>query len=554
MKKSAKVSALAWISGVAGVKKLYIVFLVLIHIVQGGCSVGWAVVLKQVVDDAVSGNRQKFATSICWLIGLIAVQILLSAVNKYLDEYALATLENSFKSRLFGQLLNKDYATVTAKHSGEWMNRLTSDTVVVADGLTHILPGIAGMLVKLFGALALIILYLPKVAYVIVPGGILLLVITYGIRRVMKKLHKSVQESDGRLRVFLQENLGSMMVVRAFAKEEDAVAGATEKLIDHKNARMKRNAFSNMCNVGFVVVMNGVYVLCVGVCCYGILNGDISYGTLMAIIQLVGQIQSPLANITGVLPKYYSMTASAERLMEVEDYKEDNVVVKGLEEINNLYDNEFQAISIKNGAFSYISDDEEKTLTDINIEINKGEFVALTGPSGCGKSTLLKLLMCLYPLDEGERILSVANENVELNGSYKRLFAYVPQGNHLMSGSIREVVAFFDKNLMKDDSKINKALEIACASEFVGELKEGLDTTLGERGCGLSEGQMQRIAIARAIFSDCPVLLLDEATSALDERAEKQVLENIRSMTEKTVVIVTHRPAALEICDRRIEM
>lgn len=554
MNKAARTSTLGWISGVAGKNKLHICFLMLIHILQGGCSVGMAVVLKQVVDDAVSKNRQEFGVSIGWLVGLICAQIVLAAVNKFLDEYTYATLENLFKSRLFGQLLNRDYATVTAKHSGEWMNRLTSDTVVVADGLTHILPGLAGMLVKLLGALALIIFYLPKVAYIIVPGGILLLVITYGIRKVMKKMHKLVQESDGRLRVFLQENLGSMMVVRAFAKENETVVGADERMVDHKNARMKRNAFSNMCNVGFALVMNGVYVFCVGYCCYGILNGNISYGTLMAIIQLVGQIQSPLANITGVLPKFYAMTASAERLMEAEEYEESNVVVKGLEEINKLYSNELQAISIKNGEFSYVSDDEEKILKDINIEIKKGEFVALTGPSGCGKSTFLKLLMCLYPLDEGERVLKVKNENVELTSGYKRLFAYVPQGNHLMSGSIREVVSFYDDKLMKNDEKIKEALKIACADEFVGELKDGLDTLLGERGCGLSEGQMQRIAIARAVFAECPVLLLDEATSALDERTERKVLENVRNMTEKTVIIVTHRPAALEICDRKIEM
>ena len=554
MSKTVKVSALGWISGVAGTKKLYIVFLMLIHIVQGGCSVGMAVILKQVVDAAVSKNRQEFATFIGWLIGLICGQIVLAAINKFLDEYTYATLENSFKSRIFNELLKRDYATVTTKHSGEWMNRLTSDTVVVADGLTHILPGLAGMLVKLLGALALIIMYLPKIAYIIIPGGVLLLGITYGIRKVMKKMHKSVQEADGHLRVFLQENLGSMMVVRAFAREKETVIGADSKMTAHKNARMKRNAFSNMCNAGFATVMNGVYIFCVGYCCYGILYGNISYGTLMAIMQLVGQIQAPLANITGVLPKYYAMTASAERLMEVEGFEENNVEVKGLEEINKFYDNELQSIAIKNGAFSYVSDDEEKVLQNINVEIHKGEFVALTGPSGCGKSTLLKLLMCLYPLNEGEKVISANGGNIELSSDYKRLFAYVPQGNHLMSGTIRQVVSFYDDEKMKSDEEINTALKIACADEFVGELKDGIDTLLGERGLGLSEGQMQRIAIARAIFADCPILLLDESTSALDEKTEKQVLENVRKMTNKTVIIVTHRPAALAICDRKIEM
>jgi len=554
MKKSEKTTSLGWISEVAGKKKIYIVFLMLLHILQGVCSIGMAVVLKQIVDEAVSRDKHGLGCFAGIMVGVICTQILLAIISKFLDEYTCASLENEFKGRLFQKLLKKNYADVTAKHSGEWMNRLTSDTVIVADGLTHILPGLSGMLVKLFGALALIIAYLPKIAYIIIPGGILLLIITYGIRKIMKKLHKSVQEADGRMRVFLQENLGSMMVVRAFAKEKETATGATARMEEHKKVRMKRNAFSNLSSVGFAAVMNGVYVFCVVYCCYGIINGDISYGTLMAVMQLVGQVQTPLANITGFLPKYYAMTASAERLMEAECYEEDTEDVKPLEEIKALYTDKIQALGIRNGSFSYISENEEKTLKNINIYIAKGEYVALTGPSGCGKSTLLKLLLGLYSLDEGERYLNTGLENLGLNSGFKRLFAYVPQGNHLMSGTIREVISFYDKELMKDEGRINEALKIACADSFIGELKDGIDTVLGERGCGLSEGQMQRIAIARAIFSDNPVLLLDEATSALDEDTERELLENIRKMTDKTVVIVTHRPAALEICDKKIEM
>ncbi len=554
MEKSGKSNALGWITSVAGKKKLYILVLILVNMAQGACSVGMAVALKNVVDDAVRKDEKSFVLSLSFAIALTIGQILLGAISKYINEYTFATLENVFKSRLFHQLLKKDYASVTAKHSGEWMNRLTSDAVVVSDGLTHILPGLTGMLVRLIGALTLIMIYLPKIAYIIIPGGAIILLITYGIRKIMKKIHKLVQEADGRMRVFLQENLISMMVVRAFAKEEQTVNQAKDKMNDHKKARIKRNVFSNLCNIGFAVVMNGVYLVCVGYCCHGILNGNISYGVLMAVIQLVGQIQAPLASITGVLPKYYAMIASAERLMEVESYNNEIESIKDSMQIAEFYNKDLVSLFIENGSFSYNNDGEELTLKDINIGINKGEFVALTGPSGCGKSTLLKLLMCLYPLNEGKRGIKAIDNEIVLDGSYKKLFAYVPQGNHLMEGTIAEVVTFFDEEAKKDKERIEKALQIACADEFVSQLPEGMDAMLGERGCGLSEGQMQRIAIARAVFTDCPVILLDEATSALDEATEKQVLKNIREMTDKTVVIVTHRPAALEVCDRRIEL
>ena len=216
-------------------------------------------------------------------------------------------------------------------------------------------------------------------------------------------------------------------------------------------------------------------------------------------------------------------------------------------------------IGFENAGFAYTPpvEEDEKTKTpvvlkNISLEIGKGEYAAFTGNSGCGKSTLLKLMMCLYPLGSGERFLR-AEEKIPLTSEWHRLFAYVPQGNYLMSGTVREIVAFSEKDSMEEEAKINKALKIACADEFVSDLESGIDTMLGERGAGLSEGQMQRIAVARAIYSDNPILLLDEATSALDEKTERRLIENLRTMTDKTVIIVTHRPAALEICDNIFE-
>lgn len=192
-------------------------------------------------------------------------------------------------------------------------------------------------------------------------------------------------------------------------------------------------------------------------------------------------------------------------------------------------------------------------LKNLDLQIKKGEFIALTGYSGCGKSTLFKLLMCLYKLDSGKILLLKNNAETEtLASRHRKLFAYVPQGNQLMSGTVREIITFGDKSKMKNEIAIERALKISCADEFVHKLDGGIDTILGEHGAGLSDGQMQRIAVARAIFSDNPILLLDESTSALDEQTEKKLLENLRNMTDKTVLIVTHRPAALKICDKII--
>jgi ATP-binding cassette subfamily B protein len=247
--------------------------------------------------------------------------------------------------------------------------------------------------------------------------------------------------------------------------------------------------------------------------------------------------------------------------MEIEQFENDSdETAMNADDVREYYENRLVSVSLKNASFTYYpavenagnltKDNMPVVLNNIDFDIHKGEYVAFTGHSGCGKSTVLKLLMCIYKLDGGERILMGTDSKTELTPKWRRLFAYVPQGNQLMSGTIREVVAFADMHKMNDDGKIAQALKIACADEFVYELENGVDTLLGERGAGLSEGQMQRLAIARAIFSDCPILLLDEATSALDDMTEKQLLNNLKSMTDKTVIIVTHRPAALEICDK----
>ena len=383
-------------------------------------------------------------------------------------------------------------------------------------------------------------------AMILVPGGVALCVLTYAFRKVLKRLHKNIQETDGRLRIFLQEHIGSLMMIKSFVAEEQTSRATSEAMNEHKSARMRRNRFSNVANIGFAAAMQGMYLLGVIYCAYGIMSGTVTYGTLTAIMQLVGQIQGPFVSISSYVPRFYAMTASAERLMEIEVFADDEAA-RDANEVYNFYLESFSALGLRNANFTYESDDEAPVvLNGISIEIKKGEYIAFTGHSGCGKSTVLKLLMCMYPLDSGARYIRGAEGEAALDASWRRLFAYVPQGNALMNGTIREVVSFADPDAAHDSYRLRRALEISCADEFVDDL----DAVLGERGSGLSEGQTQRLAIARAVFSDCPVLLLDESTSALDEVTEQRLLQNLRAMTDMTVVIVTHRKAALSICDR----
>lgn len=541
MKKKLSKSTLQYLKEVTGNKKQYFLILIVVQILQGISGVCFALLLRSVIDSAVAHDGTGLLRNTILFIGLICLQMVFSALLRYYNELSKATFENSSKSRLFQQILHRDYSYVTSVHSAEWMNRLTSDTVVVSTGLTEIVPGIAGMAANMIGALSMIIMLEPRFVFVIGIGGILMVVLTTVFRKKLRAYHKIMQEKDGNVRIFLQEHLHSLMIVKVFTKEEDTYNESLETMNDHKKARMDKTRFSNVCNIGFSFMMNGAYVLGAIYSVIGIYNGTVSYGTLMALLQLINQIQAPFANITSYIPKYYAMIASSERLLEIENSNMD------IEESNGCTD--FESISLQHVHFSYEKNRDE-ILNDFNLTLHKGECIGFTGPSGCGKSTVLKVLLSLYPITEGKITICSHGKEEELSSGYRHLFSYVPQGNQLMLGTVRDVVTFSN---VENEEQIWKALDVACASEFVKNLPDGLDTQLKEQGSGISEGQMQRLAIARAIYSNRPILLLDEATSALDVNTEKQVLSNLKSLKDMTVIIVTHRLEALSICTREVQ-
>ena len=551
-KRKQDAATLSWMMKVVGRNKYYVALLALVQTVLGASVVGYALFLRGLIDHAVAGDRAGFWHYSALLIGLVLFLAALRWFKRYLEEYTRSSMENCFKSRLFHNILCRDYGHIRAVHSAEWMNRLTNDAKVSADGMTQVIPNLCEMSARLLAAVIALIVMQPKFAYIILPCGLLLLLVTFLFRTRLKALHSVIQEKDGQLRVFYQERLNSQIVVRIFSREKQTEEDQKQYLDRHQNARMKRNWFSNLCNAGMSLAMNGAYILGAVYCGFGILNGTMTYGMFTAVLQLVGQVQSPFANLSGYLPQYFAMIASSERLKEVEVFP--------LEEPGrdpNGKETPVERIGLRHARFTYPAYDEgqEETavLEDFNMEICRGEFIALTGPSGCGKSTALKVLMALYPMEGGERYKVDKNGEQTLTGADRTLFSYVPQGNMLIHGSIREIVAFGAQTETGDEDRIKDALRTACAMDFIQELEHGLDTVLGEQGAGLSEGQIQRLSIARALYSDREILVLDEATSALDGETEQQLLKNLRASKDRTVIIVTHRPAALEVADRVIE-
>ncbi len=537
-----------WIFNICKQERFKVYTLIFTNVVGAALTIVYANFSKNIINAATVDKswHKVLYYALCYLI-LILVQMTLNLIGRSATERCKGKLEWRLKQHMLGVVMKKDYASVSSYHTGELQNRMFNDVVVISDGFTTILPNFLFFAVKLTCAFAYLIVIDKIFALVFFVGGLLVFACTMAFRGTLKRLHKEVQSTEGKTRSFIQEAVTSLLVVKAFAVE-DKISNTADDLqnVNYK-AKMKRRFFGITANAGVNFVFNLGYVFALAFGGYRLING-LDYGTVTAMLQLVNQIQSPFASLSGVLPKYFAVLASAERLMEIEALPDEQADNKVDISVNEVY-RKLKSIKFDNITFKY---DRDVILNETSLNINKGDFVAIMGISGIGKSTLLKLLLGVFKVEKGGIHLSLDNGEIPIDYHTRKLFSYVPQGNFLLSGTILENLKFINENATDDE--IDEAIRISCAKQFIDELPQGLDTVIGERGIGLSEGQLQRLAIARSLLSDSPIMLLDEATSALDEATEKEFLTNLKELKNKTCIIVSHKRAALEICNKHIQI
>ena len=501
---------------------------------------------RGVIDSAVAGNAGLFANA-CLKQGGIIVGILISmTLVRHLREKLRADLDRDWKKQFLHVLLHGDFATVSSYHSAELVNRLNSDVNKVNDGILNILPGAASMVVRLLAAVTILGTLDADFVLVIAILGAVVIALTGTMRRRLKGLNKRVSESDGVVSAFLQELMEKLLVVQAMDLADEAESRSDLLMQERYVLQRKRKNISLVTNTGVSIMYYGVGFIALCWCAVRMLRGEMSFGSLTAVTQLVNQLQNPFVNLSGVMPQYIAMVASAERLMELERIPMEPEQMS--EDPWKVYD-QSDRICGEKLKFAY---DRDEILCEAGFSLPRGAFAVVTGPSGIGKSTILKLLLGVFRPDEGKLYLKSGEREIELNRTTRRLFSYVPQGNLLFSGTIRENLSIVRPEATEEE--IRQAVWVSAMDEYLQQLPYGLDTVIGESGAGLSEGQAQRLAIARAVLGGAPILLLDECTSALDEQTEKIVLQRLRELPNRTCIAVTHRPAAIALCDWRLEI
>lgn len=505
-----------------------------------------ALVSKSLIDSAISGNKSEV---IKWLIIMGAImfgRMLISPLTSLLTTHTSLKFNQKMQKRIYKHITYSKWQEQNKHHSISLLTRITNDVNNISSVLIGTIPSIISLSVTLIASFITLLKLAPKIALIAIFLGPFLLLISKFFGSKLKILYKKSQEADVKFRSFIQETLNNITIVKTFCLEKNnlnTIDSLQSNLYKLNMKNIKVSLLSGL-SLGFCSSVAYFSIFCFGA--LNIANGIGTYGTMTAMLQLYSNVQTPFSSLASIFPSLVGAIAAAERLMEIEDMTLED------EDLNLIFtENINPKITLKNVKFSYKKDNF--ILNEINLSINPGETIAFIGASGEGKTTLIKLLLSLIDPSKGNIDLYYNNTKFALNRSHRKLISYVPQGNTLFSGTISDNLRF--GKLDASSSDIIEATKLACAFDFITKLDDGFDTIISEKGTGISEGQAQRISIARAFLRKKPILILDEATSSLDPDTEFKVIESVKNLSHKpTCIIITHRPQALSICDRVIKL
>ncbi len=519
---------LSWILYYLKDQRFILIFVILQTILLSAITAAIALVSQKVIDNALNHNTQSFIIYCVSLFIMLTLQYLIRIHANYQVEKVTGKMCISIKTSLSTKILNKQYLSVSQFHSADFMNRLFNDITIIT-GFVVLLVGLSSAVSRLLFFVIILIYFDWRFTLLLVAACLIAYFMIKKIKKKVKANHKAVQYADGLVRTHLQEVLESIFLIKAFGVEKKTIQHSAELQDIHYAQRLSRKRIELIANNGLSFLFSVGYIIGIIWCSARLSFGTITVGMLVAVISILQQIQAPFSTISGIIPTYYNIVASVERLRDIEQLPdEDNSHI-------SFDGSQFQKIILEHIWFSY---DNEPVFSDMNLTVCQSDFIAILGPSGIGKSTLFKLLLGLLDKYKGTAEIFTDTCRTKITASTRSLFSYVPQVNILFAGKIKDNLLFSDASV--SDVEINKVLKLCCCS-FIDDLPDGIDTIIGEKGTGLSEGQLQRLSIARALLTKKPVLLLDESTSALDPVTEQELLSNLKTIPNLTLLMITHK-------------
>lgn len=501
----------------------------------------WA--MQRAIDVAAGAREGNIFVATGVIAFFILCEFALSISSVWVKNILGVKAQNKMQQRMLDRILRSEWHGKESRHSGDIINRLESDVNTVVNFLTETMPNTLSVLTMFFGAF----FYLFSMDKFLAVAIVIMLPLFLGFSRIyigkMRTLTRQVRDSDSKVQSVLQETIQNRMLIKTLESDDamvDKLEDTQSELRQNVIKRTRFRVYSNLViNFGFAFG----YLFAFLWAALRMLDHTLTFGGMTAFLQLVNRIQGPARNLTQLIPSFVGVFTAAERLMELEE----NPMEEQGEPI------EVSApcgIKLTDVSYSY-EDSEELVINHLNFDFYPGSCTAILGETGAGKTTLIRLILALIHPTEGKAEIYNLHKTKELSPRLRCNFVYVPQGNTLLSGTIRDNLRL--GNLSATDEEMYEALHQACA-DFVKDLPEGLETQCTEAGGGLSEGQAQRITIARALLRNRSIMLFDEATSALDPETEKQLLQNILAHHDKTVIFITHRPAVVDYCDQTLKI
>ena len=516
-----------------------IVMIILIGLAEVAFTLAFVWFSKIIIDTATGVQQGDLLYYSIIMVVLVTLQILFSVWDIRLRRMAEVRMGNSIRYNVFSRLLYTNWQELTTMHSGDMLTRIIKDTDDVINVMVTALPLAISATTQFAGALVILYILDPMLALILGIGMPLLAVFSKLYYTHMRKYTLEVKESESMITSMVEESLMNQIVIRTFERQENELNRLNRLQSKLHQSVHKRTNVSIYANLMMGITFNGAYITAFLWSAYGLASKTLSFGMVTAYLQLVNRIQRPLFDLIRLLPSIVSAKTAIERLIYLTGFKleesEDKILLQG-----NV------TLKIENLTFAY-SAQAKPVLSDFSMVVKPGMMVALMGETGVGKTTLLRLLLALIKPDSGSIVIEDESESIVASERTRSNFVYVPQGGSLFSGTIRENLLL--GNAEAADDELTRVLYIASA-EFVFDLPNGLDTILGENGAGLSEGQAQRVAIARSLLRPGKILLLDEATSALDSQTERTFLKNLKKeIGDRTVLFITHHAEIASFCD-----